>query len=169
MENWKLDKLRAVKDEVKELHPLLRALFANDKSISRLEYTHGTTEMGADFVLARNDPTLGDENYIGIIAKCGGIKQDHSDVKRQIEECAVERFFDGGKKKIFLNEIWIICNGNVSNGAEKKIHEEYRSRNIKFIDLDRLSQMVDSSYPHFWNEIPTNLGIYLQSTLVETI
>lgn len=169
MENWKLDKLKAVSDEVRELHPLLRALFANDKSISRLEYTHGTTEMGADFVLARKDPTLGDENYIGVIAKCGNIKQDHSDVKRQIEECAVERFFDGGKKKIFLNETWIICNGSVSNGAERKIHEEYRSRNIKFIDLDRLAQIVESSYPHFWNEIPTNLGIYLQNTLVETI
>ncbi|MEF8709346.1 MAG: hypothetical protein V5B38_10905 [Candidatus Accumulibacter propinquus] len=169
MENWKLDKLRAVSDEVRELHPLLRALFTNDKSISRLEYTHGTTEMGADFVLARRDPTLGDENYIGIIAKCGNIKQDHSDVNRQIEECAVERYFDGGKKKIYLNETWIICNGSVSNGAERKIHEEYRSRNIKFIDLDRLAQIVESSYPHFWNEIPTDLGIYLQNTLLETV
>lgn len=169
MENWKLDKLKSVNDEVRELHPLLRAVFASDSSVSRFEYTHGTTEMGADFVLARRDPTLGDENYIGVIVKCGNIKQDHADINRQINECAVERYFDGGKKKIYLNETWIICNGSISNGAERKIHEEYRSRNIKFIDLDRLAQLVDSSFPHFWNEIPTNLGIYLQNTLIETV
>ncbi|MFZ1830444.1 MAG: NACHT domain-containing protein [Candidatus Competibacteraceae bacterium] len=169
MEQWKLEKLRSLRDEVRELHPLLRAVFTNDETISRHEYTHGNTEMGADFVIARVDPTLGDENYIGVIAKCGNIKQDHSDVKRQIEECAVERFFDGGKRKIYLNETWIICNGNISEGAERKIHEEYRSRNIKFIKIDRLAVIVDKSYPHFWNEIPAELGTYLKTTLIEVI
>ena len=168
MEAWKTDKLRLISDEVKVLHPLLRAIFTIDKTVSRFEYTHGTAEMGADFVLARTDPTLGDENYIGIIAKCGNIRQDYTDIKRQIEECGVERYFDGGKKKIYLNEVWIVCNGTVSNGAERKIHEEYKSRNIKFIDIDRLSTLVDTNYPHFWNEIPTALGLYLQNTLLET-
>jgi hypothetical protein len=168
LESWKLDKLRAIDDEVGALHPLLKAIFTNDKTITRYEYTHGPNEMGADFVLVRIDPTLDDENYVGIIAKCGSIKQDHADVKRQIEECSVERFFDGGKKKIYLNETWIVCNGSVSHGAERKIHEEYKSRNIKFIDIDRLSKLVEINYPHFWNEIPTNLGLYLQNILLET-
>lgn len=169
METWKLDKLKAIDDEVKSFHPLLRAIFTYDKTISRFEYTHGQTEMGADFVLARIDQTLGDENYVGVIVKCGNIKQDHSDVKRQIEECTVERFFDGGKKKIYLNETWIVCNGSVSHGAERKIHEEYKSRNIKFIDIDRLSRLVEQNYPHFWNEIPTGLGVYLKNTFAEII
>ena len=86
MDQWKLDKLRSLTDEVREVHPLLRAVFTNDGTISRFEYTHGTNEMGADFVLARKDPTLGDENYIGVVVKCGNIRQDHADVKRQIEE-----------------------------------------------------------------------------------
>jgi NACHT domain len=169
LEQWKLEKLRALANEVRELHPLLRAIFTNDKTISRFEYTHGTDEMGADFVLARSDPTLGDENYVGVIVKCGNIKQDHADVKRQIEECGVERFFDGAKRKIYLNETWIVCNGTISGGAEKKIFEEYKSRNIKFIDGNRLAQIVNSIYPHFWNEIPAGLGTYLKSTLVEII
>lgn len=169
MEQWKLEKLRSISKEVAELHPLLRTVFGNDKTISRLEYTHGNNEMGADFVLARSDPTLGDENYVGVIVKCGNIKQDHSDVKRQIEECAVERFFDGAKRKIYLNETWIVCNGDISSGAERKIFEEYKSRNIKFIDLDRLTHMVDINYPHFWNEIPAGLGNYLKSSLIEIV
>ncbi len=169
MEKWKLDKLKSLTDEVKELHPLLRAVFQNNIHITRFEYTHGTNEMGADFVLARQDPTLGDENYIGVIVKAGNIKQDHSDIKRQIEECSVERFFDGGKKKVYLNETWIICNGDISHGAERKIHEDYRSRNIKFVDLERLAALVDATYPHFWNEIPADLGTYLRSTLVEIV
>lgn len=169
MDQWKLEKLRALTSEVRELHPLLRAVFTNDKTISRFEYTHGTDEMGADFVLARSDPTLGDENYVGVIVKCGNIRQDHADVKRQIEECSVERFFDGAKRKIYLNETWIVCNGSISGGAEKKIYEEYKSRNIKFVDGDRLAQIVDSIYPHFWNEIPAGLGTYLKSALVEIV
>lgn len=169
MDQWKVEKLRSLSDEVRELHPLLRAIFSNDKTVSRFEYTHGTNEMGADFVLARTDPTLGDENYVGVVVKCGNIKQDHADVKRQIEECAIERFFDGAKRKIYLNETWIVCNGSISSGAEKKIFEEYKSRNIKFIDSDRLAQIVDSIYPHFWNEIPAGLGTYLKSTLIEIV
>ena len=169
MEKWKLDKLKSLTDEVKELHPLLRAVFQNDKCITRFEYTHGSNEMGADFVLARQDPTLGDENYIGVIVKAGNIKQDHADIKKQIEECSVERFFDGGKKKIYLNETWIICNGDISHGAERKIFEDYRSRNIKFVDVARLGSLVDATYPHFWSEIPADLGTYLKSTLMEII
>jgi len=99
MDTLKPEKIQALKNEVEQLHPLLKAIFQNDPSISRHEYTHGPTEMGADFVLVRTDPTLGDENYIGVIAKCGNIRQDHSDVKRQIEECTIERFFDSGKKR----------------------------------------------------------------------
>jgi hypothetical protein len=169
LEQWKLEKLRSLTDEVRDLHPLLRAVFTNDKTISRFEYTHGNGEMGADFVLARSDPTLGDENYVGVIVKCGNIRQDHADVKRQIEECAVERFFDGAKRKIYLNETWIVCNGSISGGAERKIFEEYKSRNIKFVGGERLAQIVEQIYPHFWNEIPAGLGTYLKSTLVEIV
>lgn len=167
MKAWKTNKLSAITNEVNEFHPLLTAIFTNDKTISRFEYTHGPAEMGADFVLARIDQTLGDENYVGVIAKCGKIKQDHTDIKRQIDECAVERYFDSGKRKIYLNEVWIVCNGSVSNGAERKIHEEYKSRNIKFIDINKLEALVETNYPQYWNEIPTSIGLYLQDTLAE--
>lgn len=167
MDEFKIKKLRSLTDEVDELHPLLRSVFSNNHHISRFEYTHGAHEMGADFVLARSDQMLGDENYVGVIVKRGNINQDHSDIKRQIEECAIERFFDGGIKKIHINEVWIICNGKISNGAERKIHEEYKSSNVKFVDVERLAQLVDNYYPGFWVSIPASLDSYLRATLIE--
>lgn len=85
MEQWKLDKLRSLTHEVNDLHPVLDNLFKKDQTISRYEYTHGPNEMGADFILARVDPTLGEENYIGLVVKSGDIKQDFSSVERQID------------------------------------------------------------------------------------
>ena len=167
MEQWKLDKLSSLTREVQELHPVLKILFSKDSTISRYEYTHGVNEMGADFVLARPDPTFGEESYIGLIVKAGDIKQDFSDVTRQIDECSVERFFDKGKKKIYINEIWIICNGNISNNAEKKIYESYRSRNVKFIDLLKLASWIDKCYSNFWIEITVELSEYFEKVVNE--
>ncbi|MGP1489427.1 MAG: NACHT domain-containing protein [Peptoanaerobacter stomatis] len=167
MEQWKLDKLKSLTNEVKELHPVLRSLFSKDPSISRFEYTHGPNEMGADFVLARPDPTLDEESYIGLIVKSGDIKQDFSDVTRQIEECEVERFFDNGKKKIYLNEIWVVCNGSISNNAEKKIYEKYKAKNIKFINLQKLATWIDKHYLNFWDEVTTELSDYFEKIINE--
>lgn len=48
-----------------------------------MEYTQGNREIGADFVMARSDDTFGNTEYIGVIAKIGGIKQNFSEVERQ--------------------------------------------------------------------------------------
>ena len=114
MNPYKIDKVKSITDEVGELHPLLRVLLARLPSISRVEYTHGNQEMGADFVLTKKDTTLDDIEYIGCIVKVGQIKQDHSEVTRQIQECELERMIDGGVRKIYLSEIWIISNGNIT-------------------------------------------------------
>ena len=91
-------------DEVKELHPLLRALFSHLSGVNRVEYTHGTFEFGADFVLFRHDQTFGDTEYIGVIVKVGDIRQDIlPDIERQFDEADTRRFVLGGKKEIFLS------------------------------------------------------------------
>ena len=169
MQQWKLDRIASITDEVKDFHPLLKQVFSADRSITRFEYTHGNTEMGADFVLARADPTLGDEHYVGVIVKCGGIKQNFEDVRRQIEECKVERHFEGGRKKIYLTEVWIVTNGTISNGAERKIFEDFRSRNIRFIDGDKVAQLVDKHATHFWSHVPEILATYLSVTHAELL
>lgn len=165
----KLEKIKSLKDEVKDFHPLLRSIFTNNQTIIGYEYTQGQHEMGADFVLCRKDQTLGDIYYTGVIVKIGDISQDIQTIKRQIEECAVERPYDNGKKKIFLSEIWIVCNGKVSHGAERRIHDEYRAKNIKFIDADKVLELTDQFYPHFWNEIPEKIGYFLKDSLETAI
>jgi len=82
------------------LHPLLEALLPKLTDINDLEYTHGTNEMGADFVLSKLDKTLDDIEYIGVIAKVGSIKQNFTNLDNQIEECDLLRPFQGGIKKI---------------------------------------------------------------------
>ena len=88
--------LRSIKYEVKELHPLLHQLWENIPEIKTVNYTHGTHEMGADFILTRDDLILSREQNIGVVAKIGAIKQDHAEVNRRIEECEVPRLTSGG-------------------------------------------------------------------------
>lgn len=162
MENYKLNRIKELKDEVSELHPLLFALFPKLPGIIDVEYTQGTKEMGADFVLTKSDTTLDDIEYIGCIVKIGQIKQDHSEVNRQIEECEIERTINGGLRKIFLSEIWIISNGNITNGAQEKIHHKYKNKNIKFISGEKVAALVDKYYPQFWTDITVQTGEYLR-------
>jgi hypothetical protein len=162
MEKYKLDRIKELKDEVKDFHPILHALFSKLPGITNVEYTQGTSEMGADFVLTKSDSTLDDVEYIGCIVKIGQIKQDHSEINRQIEECEIERTVEGGIRKIFLNEIWIISNGNITNSAQEKIHHKYRNKNIKFLPVERIASLIDKYYSQFWTDVTVQTGEYLR-------
>ncbi len=163
MENYKLNRIKALKDEVKDFHPLLSALLPKLPNITEVEYTHGIGEMGADFVLTKSDTTLDNVEYIGCIVKIGQIKQDHEEVNRQIEECEIERKISGGLRKIFLSEIWIISNGNITNGAQEKIHHKYKNKNIKFIPAEKVTSLVDKFYSQFWSDVSVQTGEYLRN------
>jgi hypothetical protein len=146
-------RLAELQDEVKQLHPLLKMLLLRIPRVEHVEYTHGTKEMGADFVFSRLDDAIHDAEYIGVIAKIGNITQDHSGVERQIKECEIERFFANGKSKVFLTEIWIIATGTVSDGAKVKAHSAYRTRKIHFIDGDRLHFLISKHMPEYWRDV----------------
>ena len=154
-------RLNAIQDEVKQLHPLLKLLLPKMKRVQQVEYTHGQHEMGADFVVSRLNDDFHDVEYIGIIAKIGKIVQDYTDVERQIKECEIERIFGNGRKKIYLNEVWVIATGQISHGAQEKIHAEYKSRKIVFIDGDRLSGLINDLLPNFWTDVSLQIGDYL--------
>lgn len=165
MENhdFKIKKIRELTNEVEQFHPLLKDLLPKLPNVSKVDYTHGTNEMGADFVVTAHEVTLDTEEYIGLIVKSGNISQDHESLERQIKECAVPRTIDGGKRKIYLNQIWIVSNGSISENAKKKIHEEYKSKNIKFIWDERLVDLVEKHYPEYWEDMDKNVGVYLSA------
>ena len=76
----KKEKLKSIRSEVKEFHPLLLTLFNRLSDIINVEYTHGTSEKGADFILTKYDKTLDNVDYVGVIAKTGKIQHTKKQV-----------------------------------------------------------------------------------------
>jgi len=156
-------KLKSLTSEVNELHPLLEQLWSHIPDIKFSEYTHGTHEMGADFILSRDDSVLSREQYIGVVVKAGSIRQDHADVIRQIDECAITRFINGGKKEINLTQIWVVCNGTISHGAQRKINKNYSTSSIEFIDINTLTDLVEKHLPEFSLDLSVVQNNYIQN------
>ena len=59
MTKAKKERLEQIVSETNELHPLLESLFSKMPNINRVEYTHGSSEMAADFVLSLMNQTFG--------------------------------------------------------------------------------------------------------------
>ena len=157
-----VEKIKDIKDEVRQLHPLLDAIFHKMESIKKVEYTHGNTEMGADFVLTKISEELGDAEYIGVIAKADKILQDYQELKRQIEECNVKRFIDGGKKEVYLSGIWVVSTSTISNNAQSKIWEAYKSHKVRFIDGSLLARWTEKYVQNYGMDIAVKEGEFLQ-------
>ena len=147
----KKKQLMELKNEVKEFHTLLESLLPKLPRITDVDYTHGPMEKGADFIVTRIDDTLNSTEYIGIIAKIGKITKSLTNIYDQIDDCNQPRFMQGGKKKIRLDEIWIITNDSISNNAQEKIYEKYSTRKIKFLQNKDLIKLIDSHLDHYWS------------------
>lgn len=168
--NWKLDKVKSLTDEVKELHPVLRELFRNMPNITDVNYTQGNREMGADFVLIKYDDMLMEQDYVGVIVKSTSIKQNHEDVRRQIRECELSRPIENGKKEIFLNEIWVVTSQDITRSAQDSIHHEHKNTKIKFFDSEKIVKLLDRFYPSYWDFTNFNINKFVakQLSLIET-
>ena len=162
------EKLDSIKGEVDQLHPLLNALLPKLPRVQSVEYCHGAQEKGADFVISRTDDTFGNVEYIGVIAKVGKIVQNLTEIKRQIEECDLTRFFQGGKKKIRISEIWVVTTKHVTQGAKEKIYHSYSTRKIEFVEGFALETLVDKYIPLAWSQLPIVVGEYLQDLRIRT-
>ena len=158
----KSSRLDSIKNEVNGLHPLLNVLFAKLPRVTSVEYCHGPDEMGADFVLSRTSDTFATIEHIGVIAKVGRIHQNFTEIERQIDECTLPRLVQGGKKKVYITETWVVATKHITNGAQQKIHEKYRGRNIRFIPGAVLEKLIDEYTPLAWSGLPTELWDYLQ-------
>jgi hypothetical protein len=163
MSDIHLEKVRQIKDEVNKLHPLLEKMFPKMPSYIEMEYTHGSREMGADFVISRRNETFGNTEYVGVVAKAGSINQSFADVERQIDECSISRFFRNGKEKIYIDEVWVIFTGTVTRNAQEKIHDKYKNRKIIFVDGRKLAELVSKLMPSFWDDVSMEIGDYLSS------
>ena len=160
-EKNKQHQLALLKNEVNDFHPLLHRIFPKLPRIQHVEYTHGQYEKGADFVLSREDDTLGETEYIGVIVKTGDIHQNLVAVESQIDDCDGERYILNGKKNIRLDEIWIITNENITQGAKEKINRKFSTRKIKFFKHTDIISLIDRYLPNYWHNISVDIGEYL--------
>lgn len=158
----RFEKIKSFKDEVREFHPALKELFKRLPNINSVEYTHGPHEMGADFILSKYDETLSRIEYIGVIVKVGKIKQNHSDIDAQILECELERKVEGGKKKIYITEIWVLTNDSISNQAQSKIHHKYNNKKINFVNGNDVTGLFNRYYLEFWTDVSVEVGAFLR-------
>lgn len=157
----KLGQIHSIESEVKQLHPLLNDLLRCLDSIVYVEYTHGTEEKGADFVLEKHDKTINDNHYIGVVVKADKILNNFTDVQRQIGECKLERHIKQGKEKVRLQEVWVVTSKNISRHAKEKIWDDYPDKKIHFFDADWLVSKIDEHMQHYWHQLPTVTGVYL--------
>ena len=162
------EKLDSITREVDDLHPLLKALLSKLPGVQHVDYNHGVGEMGADFVISRTNDIFGHIEYVGVIAKVGKIVQNLADIERQIDECNLPRFFQGGKQRIRITEIWVVATKHITRGAMEKIFEKYSTRKIEFIDGDALAKLVDRYVPLAWSGLPLIVGRYLDDLRVRT-
>lgn len=157
-------RLRSITSEKDELHPLLAELFTRIDEVKRYEYTHGSTEMGADFILVRTDALLKRDEYIGVIGKVAKVHQDLTTVNRQIEECVrIRRYIEGGKKEITLSAVWIVATDTITQGARLKINDAHRGSKIHFIAGDDLAQMILEFVPDYLSRVPLSVSSYLRT------
>lgn len=151
-------KISSMSNEVKELHPFLRELLPKLENVRRVEYTHGSNEHGADFVIELEHATLQTTYYAGVVVKVGTIKQDHDTIHRQIRECQASRYFDSGKKEIVVNEIWVVTNGGITHGAQRSIRSEFSGQSVNFVSGDDLARFAEQHLPNYWHELPIVLA-----------
>lgn len=154
--------LTGIGKEVSDFHPLLNSLFPKLPRVVDVKYTHGQQEWGADFVLTRTDDITELNEYIGAIVKIGKLHQNISEILQQIRECDEERIGPDSKKRIRLDEIWIVVNETITSGAEKNIQREFSTRKIKFYQSKDLIRLIDKHLPNFWYELPLETGEYLK-------
>ncbi|MDD2229640.1 MAG: NACHT domain-containing protein [Candidatus Cloacimonetes bacterium] len=161
MTNDNTKKVSSITDEVKELHPLLSKLLPKLPNVIKVEYTHGQSEMGADFIVAKNNDVFGNTEYIGLIAKIGKVVQNFTDIERQIDECNVPRPVFGGKEKARLVEVWVVVTEHITKGAQEKIYDKFSTRKINFIDGKALEKWIDELLPNYWYDVSLEVGEYL--------
>ena len=164
--------LANMKREVEDFHPHLREFLPKLEGIQDVEYTHGTQEFGADFVLTKRDNSTGATRYVGVVVKKDKIIQGSvDDVIRQISECAkISRLIGTVSDKIKMSEVWVIVNGSISNNAKEKIHAEHLI-GVTFIDRKHLAKLMRDNDYNFGDDLPANISICLtkQSAYAETL
>jgi uncharacterized protein YbgA (DUF1722 family) len=159
-----LEHLKDLKDEVRDLHPVLNVLFRKLPGIERVHYNQGSNEMGADFILYRSDPALLRTTCIGVVVKADSIRQNTAEVERQIKECFVPRKAPDGSE-VQIREVWVVSNHEVTRNARDMLSHLYSDRKIEFISGQDLATLVDRFAPDAFTTTSPALQDFAEASL----
>jgi len=162
-QNSKIRAIEQFSNEVNELHPFLKDLFTKFPDIKHVDYTHGNSEYGCDFILTREDTILMMEKYIGVIVKSTKIHQNDIDtIHRQINESfRIMKPILNGQKKIKIDSVWFITNKSITKNAQEKISVYFQDRDISFISIEHLVKYIDKYFPEYWHSMTANVSNHL--------
>ncbi len=153
------------KEKLKQVHesairqlviiPLLKAM-----GYSEVHEFHGPIEKGKD-ILFREPTKLGESFIHAVIASTedmNGKVGDSKSASRILEQAEMvfnEPYKDKYTgKTMTVDRCWVITTGNITPQAIESIAgklEKYNlNRLIRFIDGDRLIELLDQHYPQFW-------------------
>jgi len=156
-----IEHLKEIKDEVKELHPILNVLFGKLPGIDRVHYNQGNNELGADFILFKNDLALRRTTCIGVVVKSEKIGQNTAEVERQIKECFVLRKTTDATE-IQIREVWVISSQDISRNAREVLNKLYSDRKIEFIAAQDLAGMIEEYAPDAFTSTSPALQSYAE-------
>ncbi|WP_459040598.1 NACHT domain-containing protein [Stenotrophomonas sp. PSU-St83] len=154
-----VESLKRLEDEVVDFHPVLNSLFRKMPGIQRCHYNQGPNEMGADFILYRNDDALLRTTQVGVVVKVGTIKQNTTEVERQIKECFVPRRAADGVD-IQIREVWVVSNVEITKNARDVLMSLYSDRKIEFISGQDLATLIDKYAPDCFTTISPQLQAF---------
>ena len=152
----------ALRKEV--LLPLLRAMGYNDV----YEYHGGSGEQGKDIVCWKADD-VGSRENLALVVKAtqmtGKAKVDKGsagEVQTQIRQCFGKSFIDpvSGQEQV-VHRVWMVSNQKISkeaiNAIESGVADPHLTRNVRYIDGDRLWEYVETYLPlsrwHYVEEV----------------
>ena len=162
----KIRTIEQLNDEVNELHPFLKDLFAKFPDIKHIEYTHGNFEYGCDFVLVREDTMLLVEKYIGVIVKSTKVNQSGIEtIERQINESfKMKKIILNGQKKIKIGSAWFVTNKTITKNAQDKIFEYFQDKDIIFISVEQLVDYTDRYFSEYWHDMTVAVSNHIAKT-----
>ena len=164
-------RIKEMTNEIKEFHPFLKDFLRMLPNVKYVEYTHGQSEFGADFVAVTEDTTLSQETYIGVVAKAVQIKQsDIDEIKRQIDECInLPRYINNGKKKIDIDTVWLITSQEITENAKTKAGRYLQGKSVRIIDSEKIVELIDKHFPDYWEGMSTEVVSLIQKVRTKVV
>jgi len=143
-----------IKFTVEVLLPLLRSMGFVD-----VRYNHGKREFGKDVTFSEINRFSVRRNY-GVQVKAGNLSGEAgSDIDKiiaQIEDAFSMPYIDTtSREKRYISDLIIAISGRFTDNAKDKIIEKMNRRNLYFLDIDKIQELLAHYLKKSVREIPS--------------